>query len=131
MKPNHFGKLQKVGDRLVYRDKKKQIEFEEFKKNLPEGSFVEIFMEQTSEDGTLAQLAMAHAMVRELSSHTGFTFEETKLLLKDKAGLCLKRTISGKEFIDCKSLGDCDKVELAAFIQAAIELGKQINHPVG
>jgi hypothetical protein len=130
MNLNHFGKLRKVGDRLVYEKDKDRIAFEEFKKNLPEGSLVEIFMEHVHDNGTLAQLAKAHAIVRELSKHTGFTFEETKLLLKDKAGLCIKRTISGKEFLHCKSLGDCDKDELAGFIQAAINLGIELGHPV-
>lgn len=131
MKSNHFGKLKKTGDKLIYIKDKDRISFEEFRKNLPEGAVVEIFLEEVHDDGTLAQLAMAHALIRELSNHTGISFEDLKTLLKEKAGLCLLRNVSGKEYFLCKSLGDADRVELSAFIQAAIDLGHEVNHPVG
>lgn len=130
MKLNHFGKLVMKNSKLVYIKDSQAKGFEEFKKNLGEGSMIEVFMEECMDDGTLAQLAKCHALVRELSNHTGFTFEDTKTLLKEKAGLCLLRNVAGKEYFLCKSLGDADKVELSAFIQAAIELGEEVNHPV-
>lgn len=130
MKLNHFGKLSKQNGKLVYVKDSQKKGFEEFTKNLNEGAIVEIFMEETMDDGSLAQLAKCHAMTRELSIHTGYSFEDTKTLLKEKAGLCLLRNVAGREYFLCKSLGDCDKIELSAYITAAIELGEEVNHPV-
>lgn len=130
MKLNHFGKLKKEGGKLVYMKSSESIQYNQFKTDLEEGAVVELYMEQVHDTGTLAQLAKAHALIRELSNHTGISFEDLKTLIKEKAGLCLSRTVSGKEYFLCKSLGDASVEELSAFIQACIELGEEVNHPV-
>lgn len=127
---NFFGRLQKVNGQLIYNKISDTKAYEEFKKLVPEGAFVELYAEATESDGSLAQLRKCHAMVRELSDHTGFTFSEVKMLAKEKAGLCLIRTISGREVFLCSSLGDCNKEELSAFITACIEIGEEVNHPL-
>ena len=50
-----------------------------------------------------------------------------KLLVKDKAGLCIAREVSGKEYFLAKSFGECSKEELNLAIQACIEIGEDVN----
>ena len=131
MRHGFHGKLKMTNGNLVHtKDVDKQT-FEQFKKNIDEGQYVEFYAEVQQDDGTLAQLAKLHAMVRELAIFTGVTFEDMKLLIKDKAGLCLEKNISGKEYFICKSFGDCSREELSLAISAAITIGEQVNHPVG
>jgi hypothetical protein len=58
-------------------------------------------------------------MIREIAQEIGYTFEEAKLVVKRKAGLCF--TKNKEEY--CKSFGQCDKNELNLAIQACIEIG--------
>jgi hypothetical protein len=104
--------------------------FELFVSNVPENTIVECFYEVQHDDGTLPQLAKIHAMIKELSTYTGETVENMKLLVKDKAGLCLIREVSGKEYFLAKSFGDCSKEELSLAIQALIEIGQSIDYPL-
>lgn len=106
-------------------------EYEQFVSNIPEGTMVEFFYEEQYEDGTLPQLAKIHVMLKELSGHIGESVENLKLLVKDKAGLCLSREVAGKEYFLAKSFGDCSREELSLAIQATMEIGIQVNHPVG
>lgn len=130
MKWGYHGKLVMNNGSLVHIKDADRKTFDEFKKNVPEGSRVEFFAEVEEDDGTLAQLAKLHAMIRELALHIGESFEDMKLLVKDRAGLCLEKKLSGKEYFVCKSFGDCSRDELSLAITAAIQIGEQINHPV-
>jgi hypothetical protein len=104
--------------------------FEIFVSNIPENTIVECFYEVQHDDGTLPQLAKIHAMIKELSVFTGETVENMKLLVKDRAGLCIVREVSGKEYFLAKSFGDCSKDELSLAIQALIEIGQSIDYPL-
>lgn len=106
-------------------------QFEVFLSHIPDGSIVEIFYEVQKDDGTLPQLAKLHVMIRELAMFTGESVENMKLLIKDRAGLCIAKEVSGKEFLLAKSFGDCSREDLSLAIQAAIDLGNEINCPVG
>ena len=98
-----------------------------FVSNIPEGSIVEFFYEVQHDDGTLPQLAKLHVMIKQLSTHIGETAENMKLLVKDRAGLCIAREVSGKEYFLAKSFADCSRDELSLAIQAAIEIGEEVN----
>jgi hypothetical protein len=100
---------------------------EAFISSIPDGAIVEFFYEVQHDDGTLPQLAKIHAMIKQLSTHIGETAENMKLLVKDRAGLCIAREVSGKEYFLAKSFGDCSKEELSLAIQAAIEIGEEVN----
>ena len=126
MKLNHFGKLVKTNGKLSYIKDSQKKGFEEFTKNLGEGSMVEVFMEETDSDGSLPQLALAHVLLKDLSFSSGNSVEDIKLYVKDKVGLCVKRTIKGKEFLTCKSLGDCSKEELTLFIEGCKNMVEKI-----
>ena len=105
-------------------------QFEEFTSKIKDGDIVECFYEVQHDDGTLPQLAKIHAMIKELAIHIGETVENLKLLIKDRAGLCIAREVSGKEYFLAKSFADCSKEELSLAIQATIEIGQEVNFPL-
>lgn len=102
-------------------------QYELFVSNIPEDAIVEFFYEVQHDDGTLPQLAKLHVMIKQLSTHVGETVENMKLLVKDRAGLCIAREVSGKEYFLAKSFADCSREELSLAIQAAIEIGEQVG----
>jgi hypothetical protein len=105
-------------------------QYEQFVSNIPDGSLVEFFYELQHDDGTLPQLAKLHAMIKQLATHVGETAENMKLLVKDRAGLCIAREVSGREYFLAKSFGECSKEELSLAIQAALEIGEEVNFPL-
>lgn len=102
-------------------------QYEEFVSNIPENSIVEFFYEIQHDDGTLPQLAKLHVMIKQLAVHIGESVENMKLLVKDRAGLCISREVSGKEYFLAKSFADCSREELSLAIQAALEIGEEVN----
>ena len=84
-----------------------------------EDTRLEIFVSVSDDDGTTAQIAKAHAMIREIANEIGYTFSEMKLQAKRKAGLCFNK--GGSEY--CKSFAECSKKELNLVIQELIEMG--------
>ena len=104
---------------MVHTIKAKGTLYNNWLKELPEGTKIEIFASISGEDGTNAQLAKIHAMIRELANEIGNTFEEMKTETKRRAGLCFVR--DKQEY--CKSFKDCSKQELNLVIQALIEMG--------
>jgi hypothetical protein len=125
------GKFIKRNGRLEFSSLAISKQHEQFVSDVPDGTIVEFFFEVQHDDGTLPQLAKLHAMIRELSLHVGEPFSDMKLLIKDKAGLCLSREVSGKEYFLAKSFGECSREELSLAIQAAIDIGISVNCPIG
>jgi len=123
MKNNIFLRMTKKNGKLVHSVKAMKSRYDKFVDDLPEGASIEMFVSTSNEDGTHAQLARIHVMIRELASSLGYTFEETKLLTKRKAGLCVVK--DKQEY--CKSFAECDKEELNLVIQALIEIGDITN----
>ena len=119
MKNNFFSILKKVDGELIHTIKAKGTLYKNWIKELPEGTKVEIFVSVSGEDGTNAQLAKVHAMIREVANEIGHTFQEMKLEVKRKTGLCFVK--DGQEY--CKSFKDCSKQELNLVIQSLIEMG--------
>jgi hypothetical protein len=124
------GKFIKRNGRLEFSSLAVSKQHEVFVSEVPDGTIVEFFFEVQQDDGTLPQLAKLHAMIRELALHIGEPFEDMKLLVKDKAGLCLARQVAGKEYFLAKSFGECSREELALAIQAAINIGISVSCPV-
>jgi hypothetical protein len=124
------GKFIKRNGRLEFPSLAISKQHEVFVSDVPDGTIVEFFFEVQQDDGTIPQLAKLHAMIRELALHVGEPFEDMKLLVKDKAGLCLAREVSGKEYFLAKSFGECSREELSLAIQAAIDIGINVNCPV-
>ena len=104
---------------LVFPIKAIGNKYQKFLNDQPEGAKLEIFIGVSGDKGSNPQLARLHAMIREIAQEIGYTFEEAKLVVKRKAGLCF--TKNKEEY--CKSFGQCDKDELNLAIQACIEIG--------
>ena len=125
------GKFIKRNGRLEFSSLAVSKQHEIFVSDIPDGTIVEFFFEVQQDDGTLPQLAKLHAMIRELALHVGEPFDNMKLLVKDRAGLCLAREVAGKEYFLAKSFGECSREELSLAIQAAIDIGVSVNCPIG
>jgi hypothetical protein len=130
MKNRYVGLLRKNGISLDYVNQSDKTSYGYFIESIPDGELVEIYMEKQSDDGTLAQLAKVHAMIRELAIHIGETFEDMKLLVKKRAGLCIEKEIEGSRFLYCKSLSKCNKQELALCIEAMKQIGEAIDYSI-
>jgi len=92
-----------------------KVNLKQFIENLEEGQEVTVTYEVLNPTGSYAQLAKIHKCIRELAGFTGDTFEDMKIQIKIRSGLCT----SG----ECKSFADCSTDELSLAIQAAIEIG--------
>jgi hypothetical protein len=124
----HFtGKYIKRNGRLEFSTLAASKQFELFVSHIPEGQIVEVFYEEQHDDGTLPQLAKLHVLIKQLAAHVGETVENMKLLVKDRAGLCIAREVSGKEYFLAKSFSECSKEELSLAIQAAMEIGENVG----
>jgi hypothetical protein len=86
-----------------------------FVESLEEGQEITVTYEVLNPTGSYAQLSKVHKCVRELATFTGNTFEDMKLQIKIRSGLCTSE--------ECKSFADCSTDELSLAIQAAIEIG--------
>jgi len=116
-------KLVKKEGKLTYPDDKSRLAYEIFLDKLQEGQKVEMYIGLADADHSVAQLAKVHACIRELAKESGYTFEEMKVLIKERSGLCY----DGGDATICKSFADCSKDELALAIEACIEVGKLYN----
>lgn len=121
------GKYRKINGILEPTSVGTRKQYELFVSNLKDGAIVEFFYEEEHDDGTLPQLAKIHVMIKHLAMHIGESVENMKLLVKDRAGLCIAREVSGKEYFLAKSFADCSREELALAIQAATEIGEQVG----
>ena len=122
-KQNLFSNLIKKNGKLKYNIKAQETIYNKFVDDLPEGTRIEIFVSVSGDDGTLAQIAKIHVMIRQLANEIGYTFTEMKLQIKRRSGLCMNQ--DGTEY--CKSFGDCSKMELSSVIQEIIELGDELG----
>jgi hypothetical protein len=122
----YTSKLKKVNGKLTQSDKDK-ILFDQFVKSLPEGTEIEMFVNIATSNGSLAQISKVHTCIRILAQEAGYTFEEMKLLVKQRSGLCVVFTEGDTTQEICKSFGECTKDELSMSIQACIEIGEIYN----
>jgi len=127
---NYTGLLKKEGDQLIYTNSADETKYKMFRDNLPEGTLVEVYMDIQSDNGSLAQLAKIHAMIRQLCTHTGDSFEDMKLIIKKRAGLCIEKELDGSRFLYCKSFADVSKEELSLTIQAIQEISHLLEFPL-
>lgn len=114
-----------------------EAKYKEFIQALEVGDQVDMYMEINSADNTLLQLAKVHKCIRELAKHTGNSFDDIKMVVKDKAGLVIKREISvlstkdpglqKKVYMDWKSFGKISRDDLGLAIQACIDLGDLVG----
>ena len=98
-----------------------------FLDSMGDGDIADVFLEYAADDGSLAQIAKIHACIRELAKETGATFEDMKLEIKRKSGLCVKHKFDNEWYMICKSFGDASKDELSLVIQTIIQVGEVVG----
>jgi len=119
--------LRKDGGKLIYTSKADETIYKLFLDSLEPGQTVEIFLDANKDDGTLAQLAKIHKCIREIAKETGDNYEDMKLLIKKKSGLCIKKEVDGEVVMICKSLANASKTDLAMVIETIIEIGDMVG----
>jgi hypothetical protein len=108
-------KLEKRNNQLVVSNELGKTKLDLFIKGLTDGEQVFVTYEVASNSGNYAQLSKLHKCIRELANYTGDSFEDMKIQVKVRSGLCIDN--------DCRSFGDCSVQELSLAIQAVIEIG--------
>lgn len=112
-------RLVKRGDTLTYPTPSDKIKYELFIKNLKEGDEVELFVDKVQNQANASQIAKVHTCIRELAKESGYSFEEMKILVKSKAGMCFNS--EGKSL--CRSFKDISKDEVNLVLEACNEIG--------
>jgi len=112
-------KLTKRDGKLVHNDASDSSLFKIFVESLEEGQSVDVFFDAHVDNGTYAQISKLKVSIREMASESGHSFEEMQNIVKERAGLCWEG--------HCKSFGDCSIEELSLAIEAAIEIGDDLN----
>ena len=113
-------KLVMKNGKLVPLNKKENKKYQLFQEGLKEGDKVEAFITTSGKEKSLAQLAKAHACIREIALESGQSFDEIKNYIKARAGLDIRKG----EFI---SFADCTIDQMTLVIQECIDLGKDLN----
>jgi hypothetical protein len=116
-------RLKKKDGTLKYRLGAEEDLYNAFVSNLPEGSYVEMFISADEDNGSLSQLAKLHANIKEISNNTGQSVDDIKLEIKRRTGLLF---VNKNSFYE-KSFGDCSKTELSKAIQETIQLGETLG----
>ena len=116
---------------MGYTNKKDKLLYDLFLNNIKEGEEIEIFVCKKGKKGSLAQIAKIHASIRELCGELGFSFEDMKLLVKEKAGLCYEVQDEDTKKVVCKSFADCSTLELTLTIEACNDIALKHNISLG
>lgn len=124
---SYFGKLKKENGKLTHIKSSDKKLYDDYINSIPEGAQVEFYSEVQSTDGSLAQLAKVHAMIKQLAEHTGYAVSEMKMLAKERAGMCY--TSSNGVFV-CKSFAESSKEELNSVILCLQIIGQEVNYPI-
>ena len=117
--------FKKVDGKLIYTKLEEEERFKKFVKEIPEGKTVNVIMEIADASKSLAQLAKIHKCIRILANEIGYTFEEMKLAVKERAGLTVGDLTTSEGY--AKSFADCSVEEINLAIQACIEIGDTVN----
>lgn len=119
--------FKKVDGKLKFVNDSDSSAFKVFVNSILEEQTVDVFFDANKDDGTLAQLAKIHKCIREIAKETGADYETTKLHIKKKSGLCIKKELDGEIFMICKSFGTCSKTDLILVIETIINIGDVVN----
>jgi len=123
--------LVKKGGKLSYFNGKDKLLYKLFIEKIKDGEEIEIFICKKGHKASPAQIAKAHASIRELAGELGFTFEDMKLVIKERAGLCYEVEDEGHKKVICKSFADCSNVEMSLAIEACNQIAADNNIILG
>ena len=112
--------LCKENGELVLKSKAGKIRLDQFLQSLEEGEKVEVTYEPIHGEVSYAQLSKLHKCIRVIAADTGSSFDDVKLVVKQKAGLIAH--------IDKpKSFSGLSKDEMQVAIQAVVDLGSSLG----
>lgn len=112
-------KMVKRNGKLEFKKDADRLTLDANVKNLREGQVVEFMCDFNRDDGTLAQIAKVHQIIRVLAQETGVTSNIIKEEVKRKSNL-----YTGDKL---KSFSVCSKEEMGIAIQTAIELAEFVG----
>lgn len=122
-----IGTLLKSNSKLSYSTRKDKLLYDQFIEKIKDGEEIEIFVCLKGRGTSPAQISKVHACIRELAGELGFPFDDMKLIIKEKAGLCYEVEDEGKRNIICKSFADCSLLEITLAIEACKDVARQNN----
>jgi hypothetical protein len=125
------GYLIKKNSKMGYSNNRDKLLYDLFIDKIKEGEEVEIFVCRKGLNATPAQITKVHACIREISYDIGFSFEDMKLIVKEKAGLCYEVEDEGKKKVICKSFADCSLTEISLAIEACNQIAANNNIILG
>jgi hypothetical protein len=122
-----IGTLVKSNSKLSYSNGKDKLLYDQFIAKIKDGEEIEIFVCLKGRGTSPAQISKVHACIRELAGELGFPFDDMKLIIKEKAGLCYEVEDEGERKIVCKSFADCSLLEITLAIEACKDVARQNN----
>tara|TARA_B100001287_G_C22533373_1_gene458483 strand:+ start:109 stop:480 length:372 start_codon:yes stop_codon:yes gene_type:complete len=114
-------KMTKHNGKIIYKNDSDKLRYRLFVDKLKEGQDLEFFVDVVSKKASTAQITKVHTCIRLLAGEAGYTFDEMKSIVKEKAGLY----IEGEE--DLKSFAHCSKDEITMAIEVCNEIGRDFN----
>lgn len=127
MAHNFIYKVVKKENKLIFTTDTEQTLYKKFIEELPDKTLCTMYIEAEGKKASVPQYAKVHKCIRVLANDLGYTFDEMKLLIKDKAGLSVERKIDDKIYHEWKSFADCSVEDLNLAIQACIEIGDEVG----
>ena len=124
-------RLTKKNNVLGYIDKKDKTLYDLFISSIKEGEEIEIFICRKTSDASPAQIAKVHACIREIAGELGYSFDDIKLIIKEKSGLCYEVVDEGQKKVLCKSFADISKEEMTLAIEACNQIAADNNIILG
>lgn len=123
--------LIKKDSKMSYSNEKDKLLYNLFIDKIKEGEEVEIFMCRKGTKATPAQIAKIHACIREIAFDLGYSFDDLKLIVKDKSGLRYNLNDENGRKTVYKSFADCSLTEISLAIETCNQIAADNNIILG
>lgn len=117
------GLMVKKGTKMSFSNKKDALLYQMFIDSLKDGEIIEMLVTVKGKKANNAQISKVHACIRMLASELGYSFDEMKIIIKDKSGLWT----TNQDEVIYKSFADCSSDEISSAIETCNELGREMN----
>lgn len=117
------GLMVKKGTKMSFSNKKDALLYQMFIDSLKDGEVIEMLVTVKGKKANNAQISKVHACIRMLASELGYSFDEMKIIIKDKSGLWT----TDQDEVIYKSFADCSSDEISSAIETCNELGREMN----
>jgi hypothetical protein len=117
------GLMVKKGTKMSFSNKKDALLYQMFIDSLKDGEIIEMLVTVKGKKANNAQISKVHACIRMLASELGYSFDEMKIIIKDKSGLWT----TDQDEVIYKSFADCSSDEISSAIETCNELGREMN----